>query len=446
MPRNTSYFMRGIIWISLVISLALTVAWIYDEVTRRGASFSATSLLAVTGFGAWALFSLASLILYRTRRRPAVVRIWLVALSLSLTYTALDVVTGLALIRPLSPPTIPDEVVHHKLAPNSRSHYRSRSFRYEQRVNDLGLRGSDIEPMKREDTYRILMLGDSFTMGKGVGDNETFSVLLEELLNARRPAADATAFQVLNAGVDSYAPILSALQLSEMAPLLDPDFVALNFDMSDLVQEATYRAQATRRPDDGIMGVSGLREHEKRHRAVAVRNWIDRHLYVTRLVIYYIHKVVGREADLTIANSVTRAGRELLEHTLADDETDRGQQWRDVFESILDARRYCADRGIEFLLTIYPWGHQVSASEWVPGRRAFVPDGAVVSDRSVARLEAFAAANDIDLLNMFPAFRAYDGRSLLYFSYDMHWTPAGHALAAREYDRFLRNTIFTVAD
>ena len=86
--------MRGIIWTSLVASSLLTAAWIYDEVTRRGASFSATSLLAVVGLGAWALFSLISLSFYQTPRWPAVARIWLVAVSIFVTYAAFDVRPG----------------------------------------------------------------------------------------------------------------------------------------------------------------------------------------------------------------------------------------------------------------------------------------------------------------------------------------------------------------
>jgi hypothetical protein len=96
-------------------------------------------------------------------------------------------------------------------------------------VNNLGLRSPDRPAGKPPDRYRILMLGDSFTMGKGVEDHHTFSVLLERSLNEKVPACNGRTIEVLNAGVDSYAPILSFIQLQRDLHRLEPDVVVLNF-------------------------------------------------------------------------------------------------------------------------------------------------------------------------------------------------------------------------
>ena len=68
---------------------------------------------------------------------------------------------------------------------NSYSSFEQRDFHYVQRVNNFGMRGQDIAAGKSANSYRILMLGDSFTMGKGVEDNQTFSVLLQKSLRQR---------------------------------------------------------------------------------------------------------------------------------------------------------------------------------------------------------------------------------------------------------------------
>ena len=91
-------------------------------------------------------------------------------------------------------------------------------------------------------------------------------------------------------------------------------------------------------------------------------------------------------------------------------------------------------------MTTYPWGHQVSKNEWRHGRFALVPENAVVSDRSIKTIEEFSMNNSIDLLNVFPVFRRYNGKSPLYYSYDMHWTSAGHKLMAEELKRYIRST------
>ena len=110
---------------------------------------------------------------------------WLALISLFITYFIVEVVASYFLVGPLSPQMVPDEFVHHKLVPNKSSYFEHRDYTYIQRVNNLGLRGKDIEIKKPSNHYRILMLGDSFTMAKGVEDDQTFSFLVEEYLNQR---------------------------------------------------------------------------------------------------------------------------------------------------------------------------------------------------------------------------------------------------------------------
>ena len=80
----------------------------------------------------------------------------------------------------------------------------------------------------------------------------------------------------------------------------------------------------------------------------------------------------------------------------------------------------------------------MSEDEWRPGRELFIPEGVAVSDRSLVVLRQFAEGAGIPFLDAFGAFRASSGGTPLYFSYDMHWTPAGHRLMARELEAFIR--------
>lgn len=277
------------------------------------------------------------------------------------------------------------------------------------------------------------MLGDSFTMGKGVANDQTFSALLEHSLRVNKVTYQGRPVEVLNAGVNSYAPILSYLQLTTDLQRLEPDLVVLNLDMSDLVQEMAYRRLATYAADGEIIGVDG-----RRPLATRVREWIDRNLFITRLILFY----VAPPRKTTVEDVVTRANPGLIRHTLVNDTVDRGEQWRHIFDSIVRIKRYCDSKRIKFLLTVYPWGHQVSDQEWIPGRFAFLPKGASVSDKSLETIREFARNNDIDLLDVFPAFRAYRGGSRLYFHDDMHWTETGHKLMAEELERYIRATYF----
>jgi hypothetical protein len=226
--------------------------------------------------------------------------------------------------------------------------------------------------------------------------------------------------------------------------------------MSDLVQEVAYRNAATYGSDGEIVGISaftqgqntGLHDYaatEIKGLTASVRSWIDKNLYFSRWILFYLENRTSDSTELNVRNTVSLAFPELIKHTFSDDKEDRTGQWRNVFDSILSIKKYCDSKGMNFLLVIYPWGHQVNEREWVPGRRILVPDGALISDKSIRIIEDFTEANSIELLNVFPVFRAYNGERPLYFSYDMHWTLTGHELMAQELDRFILKK-FVIAD
>lgn len=423
------------ILLALLSSTALSGLILYERYLVQGFLDNFT-LLLLAATGAVALCSTASLALLPTHRGEHVRKIWLGLCATALTYALADILAGLALIPALSPALVGDQHVHHRLLPNTHSAIYSRDFSYIQHVNDLGLRGTDIAVQKAPGTYRIALLGDSFIMGKGVADEETAAVLLERALRQHGHQVE-----VLNGGVDSYAPILSLLQLRTLFAPLDLDLVVLNLDMSDLLQELAYRSRAVYDETGHLAGVDGRHDVLALTRTQRWRNWINEHLYFSRLLVYYIQHWAHRHQGINVANVVGLANPAVLAHTLAADTTDRTGQWQQLFASILEIRDFCSEQNIDFVLTTYPWGHQVSEREWTPGRLAFVPEDAVISDRSLEHIRDLAATHGIELLDLFAAFRADNGEAPLYYSFDMHWTPAGHRLLARELQKLIADRL-----
>lgn len=97
-------------------------------------------------------------------------------------------------------------------------------------INNFRLNPKDITPTARSD-YKILAIGDSFTYGHGVNDDETYPVLLEELLKN-----NGIQVKVDNAGVPGYGPDQEYAYIQELLHhASDYDVILWNINVNDPV-------------------------------------------------------------------------------------------------------------------------------------------------------------------------------------------------------------------
>jgi hypothetical protein len=95
-------------------------------------------------------------------------------------------------------------------------------------TNSLGLRDREYPPRPDAGVTRILLLGDSHTLGWGVPLEQTISRQLERRLNA-----GPRAFEVINLGVGNYNAIMVAEQFRQKGLPLHPDIVIWIYFVND---------------------------------------------------------------------------------------------------------------------------------------------------------------------------------------------------------------------
>lgn len=138
---------------------------------------------------------------------------------------------------------VTDPLVKWRLAPGFRGRFVHPDYAGEEFVvNARGYRDVEWPTDRDPDEYRVLVLGDSLTVGLGVRREETYSALLQSALQKRvdRPV------RVLNAGVSGYGPGEEAFVLHELVDDLKPDLVIVGFyDGNDLedVRLAAFNAR-----------------------------------------------------------------------------------------------------------------------------------------------------------------------------------------------------------
>jgi hypothetical protein len=129
---------------------------------------------------------------------------------------SVTLVTFLLLVQPVSAAsqTAPDlgalvnerfvrktgNVLGNELLPSFSGTYKRAPFR----TNRWGMRDKEYELKPPPRTYRIALLGTSFTMGGGVPDEQTHEWLLEDRLNREGPGVPRRRYEILNFAVGGY--------------------------------------------------------------------------------------------------------------------------------------------------------------------------------------------------------------------------------------------------
>lgn len=112
------------------------------------------------------------------------------------------------------------------------------------RINSLGYRGEDFPLQKPREELRILMIGDSFTYGDFVNDDQTLPAQLQQRLRM-----GCENVRVINGGIGG-TTIVTHEALAKRAFPLQPDVILITFsenDVDDLAQPLWYSLAENRR-------------------------------------------------------------------------------------------------------------------------------------------------------------------------------------------------------
>ena len=329
-----------------------------------------------------------------------------------------------------------DPVHHHRLRPKFDGVMQGARFT----TSSLGLRDREYAIPKPAGTFRILMLGDSFTEGGGLEDGETMAKIVEAGLQR---GTCGNAVDVINAGHASYSPILEYLLLRDVGLQLEPDLVVLNFDMTDVhddfVRTRIARFDANRLP---IAVVPDRRIETWLIMPPVfprpVRGLEDR---MARLAVYQEFRkskpgiwLFGRftlsQAQIEAKGLIGNLRYDRLAPVRDDDFPDVREGWTLTRRYLGGIHELARQHGAGFALVVYPHAYQVSATASPVGRvRMGMGAGLFTSQRPFAMLEEVGARERIPVINLLTLFREREPRQgPLFRERDFHHTKAGAAV------------------
>jgi len=311
-----------------------------------------------------------------------------------------------------------DALIDHSYAPNCEAQFKSSEWSTNVKINSYGLR--DEEPNSNAE-LKILVLGDSFTWGYGVEHNETYTELMQNQLTKQRKQS----IDVINAGATSYSPALQYLYLKNRGKEFKPDIIIMNFDMSDVQDDYI-------RENDGIIENNEIVAVPAPNINPSFFYKIRSNIQITRfadVIFKLIDAILPKSTEINNAPmyniKTDRYGITRFEQI-----NDEQLHWNRTLSYIKKTSELSKQLNATFILTTYPYGHQISEIEWSDGRTLYgFEQNKIYSDRAEKVLAQFAKDNNIIFIPTFAKFKQ-SKISPKYFAYDGHFTPQGHEVMA----------------
>ena len=288
--------------------------------------------------------------------------------------------------------------------PNSHYWHKSADGRWEFFINGQGFRDTrEFTYEKPEGTLRVLVLGDSFTIGYEVGQDETYSAVLERYLRRGRPDVE-----VINAGMSGSSTAEALILLEKEGIKYDPDVVVLGYygnDLDDNLKTNLFRLE------DGELVVNS----RKYIPAIRIRNTLNSiPLYRWLSEHSYLHNYLNNTATIFFKRRLLSERRQELGATgeTQADARESIKGYRDELGRALVRRVYeiCRENGAYFVLMDIPSRELERAFPWHDGA-----DLGYISDSYVDMAPILGSYSDLIPL------RVVHG--------DGHWTPFSHMMA-----------------
>lgn len=332
---------------------------------------------------------------------------------------------GIRIIDPFPPSGAPEGLFSEQrgisgLTPGYQAVMVQKEFCNRISINPEGFRDDSYSLSKPQNTFRILMLGDSFQFGWGVEKPEIYSEIAEAKLNG----IFEKKIEILSMGVPAVGTVHELKLLKEKGLAYRPDLVVLAYMVgNDLNDNINYKEYEDK--EDSIESFPSAFSDVVNSMKSALK--ANTHIYW-----WVRQKTLYNPVMRLLFDRLNVLKMEPLVEYLQMNRSDNYQEgWNKTNTLILEAKDIAKKNGAGFLLVLIPSRIQVNHQEWDSVLHLYNWDkNAFDTEKPNSILIDFAESNGIDYLDLLPYFRQESQTQRLYYIYDGHWNKEGHALAS----------------
>ena len=334
--------------------------------------------------------------------------------------------------------------------------------------NSQGWRDLEREFTPAKDTFRILVLGDSFMEGYSVNFADSFHQQLEALARDRGHAVE-----VINLGVGGYGTLQAYLAWHEVGRLYEPDLILLGFYLHNDVRNNSLELEALAVPSAQNLKLASRpfldpdqpnrwsvtlvdfenaqrRYLEAQQQQKSISNQLARRSALVRIAARIAQEIpwpsfwesdpaeTKRPSEEKANETPSPAQRDLALQGIhyCQQPTEYDRAWSITERILVRLQREAKAAGSQLAIFSVPDLVEVDLKEIKQAEDRSPDEQPVCLTEGKAHqdLEASLRRLNIEFINLLPAFRQTTQQQeidLFWFS-DRHWNPQGHALAAEE--------------
>lgn len=316
------------------------------------------------------------------------------------------------------------------------------------RTNSFGFRDGDHSFAKPNGTFRILVLGDSFTFGWGVEADRIYARLLQGRLLAD---CSNKALEIITAGTPAWGIEQELAWLKQEGLKFEPDLLILEFypfdwEIRNSTNKVVIAGYLLNR--SASAAEAELRRELILRRHLIVYRWIRESEPLVK-VKTVMKKLVGDRVWKMLKRAVGRdrptpgdtSGPRGLDVYLKGDYPEEIEGAKEAaFRALDDLWAVAKARGAKAALIMVPPVFQIHQDQVERYIRKYGLSGELDIDKPTRLLRAKCNREGWDCLDLAAGFmevaRAKGER--LYFPWDPHWTSLGHEVAAQLVGQWIR--------
>lgn len=322
----------------------------------------------------------------------------------------------------------------HKTFPNASEHYPDVHCRYQ--ADSDGYRNRVVsEPVD------IVALGDSFAEGSHVSDEHVWVSQM----------ADATGWRIRNLGMSGYGPGHYLESLKRIGLPHSPKIVVcLLYEGNDFRRAAINR---------GVAGESFTRRLQQYVKKSPIVEGLDQLLIETLGPVGADWSFEGAEVLSWLPLGVPEghdakyyafAPKQILQNNDTASTFSQNEEWRGVEKILESTRRLCEERGARFVVGLAPtkahvvlpiarnrlepelvWGFAALRSHRLPTPDHFMRRLFENLEAKQQVVSSWCGEHGVSFVELTDTLqRAAISGKQVYYTYDQHWTPDGHAVVA----------------